>query len=128
MKGIGQRAADMSKKLAGAVFPGTGQRKRPAGLLRYLESAQARGSQVLMQHADRVFPDHVALLRSFPDHDLGARQIEREKSREVFLNRDPAYADEDRPRQVEIDGPLQPEQLGIHAARPQPEVLETPRG
>src|SRR6516162_3821868 len=63
MKGIGQRAADMSKKLAGAVLPGAGQSKGPAGLLRYLESAQARGSQVLMQHADRVFPDHVARAR-----------------------------------------------------------------
>src|SRR3974377_2009714 len=172
MKGIGQRTADMPKKLAGAVLPGTGESKGPACLLRYLESAQARGSQVLVQDANRVLPDHVArarhqkrgaraaagkrpqlndpervgparkyehvrgrqvrseraafqqsqildvgevtaqiaLLRSLPDHDLGARQIEREKSREVFLNRDPAHADEDRPREGRSAGPGPPAQ------------------
>src|SRR3974377_521814 len=63
MKAIGERAADVSKKLAAAVLPGQGEGKCPAGLFRYLESAKARGSQVLVQHADRILPDHVARTR-----------------------------------------------------------------
>ena len=63
-------------------------------------------------------------LRTVADDHLGARQIEREERLEVLLDRDSPDADEARPRQIEVDCALGREELGVHAAGPQPEIFE----
>ena len=60
--------------------------------------------------------------RALADHDLGARQIERQERVEVFFDGDAPEADEDRPRKARIDGAIGPKQFGVDAARPHAEI------
>ena len=147
-----------------AVFPGTLERKTPAGFARHAERADAGAAQIGIQRADRMIRDHVqraghrkrrdrraarqrfelhdaegvgearehedvgrrqmrgqirallfaeksglriaalqlGRLRSVADHDLGSRQVQREKRLEVLFDRDAAHGHEDRPRQIEL--------------------------
>ena len=63
-------------------------------------------------------------LRPGADHDLGARQIERQKRSEVLFDRDAADGHEDRPRKIEIDGAIGTEQIDVDAAGPHAEIAE----
>ncbi len=65
-------------------------------------------------------------LRAVADHDLGARQVERQEGVEVLLHRDAAHGHEDRPRQIELRRLVGIEQLGVDAAGPKPS-LRKPR-
>ena len=64
--------------------------------------------------------------RAVADDDLGAGQIEVEEGLEILFDRDAADAEEDRPRQAEIDA-ARMKQRGIDAARPQHHVAKAAR-
>ena len=63
-------------------------------------------------------------LRAFADDDLRAGQVERKKSFEVLFDGNPSDRDEDRPREVDRDGAVRSEQIGVDATRPHAEVAK----
>src|SRR6516164_10867891 len=63
-------------------------------------------------------------LRPGADDDLGAGQIERKESGQVFFDSDAADAHEDRPRKIEVDSAVGMEQVDVDATRPHPEIGE----
>ena len=73
-------------------------------------------------------PLQFAFLRAVADHYLRARQIERQERFQVFLDRNAAHADEDRPPEIEIDGAIGAEQIGIDAAGPHAETCKAALG
>ncbi len=52
-------------------------------------------------------------------------KIEREKGFQILFHRDPAGREKNRARKIERDRPLRLEQLGVDAAGPHAEILET---
>ena len=76
----------------------------------------------------RIFAFELGLLRSIADHDLGARQIQRQERFEILLHRDAAHGHEDRSRQIELSRMIGIEQFGIDAARPEAELAKTAFG
>ncbi len=66
-------------------------------------------------------------LRSIPDHDLGAGQLQREKCLEIFFHRDAADIHEDRSRQIELGHVVGGEEVGIDPAAPGAESAEAAR-
>src|SRR5262245_62045450 len=66
-------------------------------------------------------------LRPVSDHDLGAKQLERQERLEVLLRCYPADTHENRAWKPKIDRALRPEQLGIDTAAPNPEPLKPSR-
>ena len=52
----------------------------------------------------RISARQLRLLRSIADHDLGSRQVQREKRLEIFFDRDAAHGHEDGPRQIKLGG------------------------
>ncbi len=75
----------------------------------------------------RIFLRQRRLLRAVADHDLGSRQIQRQKRFEILFDRDPAHGHEDRPRQIELGRLIRPEQVGVDAAGPEAEFSEAAR-
>ena len=73
-------------------------------------------------------PLELPLLRSGADDDFAAGQIEREERRQVLFDGDPAHGHEDRPRKIEIDGAIRPEQIDVDAARPHAEIAKAALG
>ena len=65
-----------------------------------------------------------ALLRPGADDNLAAGQIERQERRQILFHGDPPHGHEDRPRKIEIDGAVRPEQIDVDAAGPHAEVAE----
>src|SRR6476660_936077 len=63
-------------------------------------------------------------LRAFADDDLRAGQVERKESFEVLFDGNPSDRDEDRPREVDRDGAVRSEQIGVDATRPHAEVAK----
>ena len=70
-------------------------------------------------------PPQFRLLRAFADHDFRPGQIERKERFQILLDRDPACGEKDRTRQVKRDDAMRREQVGVDAARPHAEVLES---
>ena len=104
------------------------ERVGPARKYEDVGRCQMRG-QVPFSSSPRNFASgkralQLRLLRAVADHDLGARQIERQKCFEVLFDRDAADGDEDRSREVELDRAVRPEQIGVDAARPHAEIAE----
>ena len=85
-----------------------------------------RGQDAILQQSEelclREAPLQRRLLRARADDDLRARKIEREECFEVLFDRDTPHGDEDGARKAELDRAIRPEQVGINAARPHPEV------
>ena len=65
-------------------------------------------------------------LRAFADDDLRAGQVERKKSFEILFDGNPSDRDEDRSREVDRDGAVRPEQIGVDPTRPHAEVAKPP--
>ena len=72
-------------------------------------------------------PRQLGALRPVADHDLGPRQIQRQKRFEVLFHSDASDRHEDRPGQIELGGIAGVEQFGIDATRPEAELLESAR-
>src|SRR5215475_5476122 len=87
---------------------------------------EMRGQGAILQQSEelrvRKAPLQRRLLWAGADDDLRAGKIEREERFEVLFDREPPYADEDGARKAEFDRAIRPEQIGVHAARPHPEV------
>src|SRR6516225_8867742 len=75
--------------------------------------SKVRGENAVVELAEKLGARKPALefglLRPSADDDFGARQIEREKCRQVLLDRHPAHRHENRSREVEIDGTIRTE-------------------
>jgi hypothetical protein len=54
----------MRNELQRAAFPGLGQRKRAAGRARNRQSLEAGRFEILVEHADRIAPNHVLWSRN----------------------------------------------------------------
>src|SRR5882757_8042397 len=73
----------------------------------------------LAQKSDlRILVLQRRLLRSFPDHDLGTGQVQREKRLQIFFDRYPADGHENRPGQIEFDSIVGLEEIRVDAPRP----------
>src|SRR5262249_52887624 len=70
----------------------------------------------------------LGLLRAGANDYFCAGQIERDKGRQVLLDRHPAHRHENRPREVEIDGALRAEQIDVDATRPHSEIGKAATG
>src|SRR5208283_2216751 len=82
--------------------------------------------QLAEEHGLGVTLFELIELRTAADDELRSRQVEREKGVEVLLHRHPPDRDEQRTRQIERNGAVGPEHVGVDAARPHPEVYEIP--
>src|SRR6478609_6636246 len=93
-------------------------------------AARCAASVIVLQQAEELDagepPPQLRFLRARADDDFRARQIERKECFEVLFDRDPPHGDEDRAREVDRDGAVRPEQIGVHAARPHAEIAESP--
>ena len=70
----------------------------------------------------RIAPLEFRALRAVADHDLGARQVERQERFEILLDRDAAHGHEDRPRQIQRRRIVGMKQIGVDAAGPEAEL------
>src|SRR5262249_10466822 len=74
-----------------------------------------RGENAVVELAEKLGGGETALklglLRPGADHNFRARQIERKKSWQIFLDRHPPYRHEDRPREIQIDRAIGTEQI-----------------
>ena len=91
-----------------------------------------RGENAVVQLAEKFCRREAALelafLRPGADDDFAAGQIERQERRQVLFDGDPAHGHEDRPRKIEIDRAIGPEQIDVDAARPHAEIAKAAFG